>query len=95
MARKKVEKGIYMLPSGYQVKVTVKGVPFSTFVEGHDIVKARSVLAKAKSDMHLGLTPEKQEKANSGPSIYSLQQAYDETWKHQWHNVYPRIMERR
>ena len=87
MARKKVEKGIYMLPSGYQVKVTVKGVPFSTFVEGHDIVKARSVLAKAKSDLHLGLNPEKQEKANSGPSIYGLQHAYDEAWKHQWSSV--------
>lgn len=87
MATKQVERGIYMTASGYQIKCTVKGVPFNTFVLGHDnLHKARSVLAQAKSDMHQGLSPEKQQ-ANSGTSTRSLQYAYDETWKHQWSSV--------
>ena len=73
-----------MTASGYQIKCTVKGVPFNTFILGHDqLHKARSVLAQAKSDLHQGLSPEKQQ-ANSGTSTRSLQYAYDETWKHQW-----------
>ena len=84
MATKQVERGIYMTASGYQIKCTVKGVSFNTFVLGHDqLHKARSVLAQAKSDLHQGLSPEKQQ-ANSGISTRSLQYAYDETWKHQW-----------
>ena len=60
MATKQVERGIYMTASGYQIKCTVKGVPFNTFVLGHDnLHKARSVLAQAKSDLHQGLSPEK------------------------------------
>ena len=87
MATKQVERGIYMTASGYQIKVTVKGVPFNTFVLGHDnLHKARSVLAQAKSDLHQGLSPEKQQ-VNSGTSTRSLQYAYDETWKHQWSKV--------
>jgi len=84
MATKQVERGIYMTATGYQIKCTVKGVPFNTFVLGHaNLHKARSVLAQAKSDLHQGLSPEKQE-VNSGTSTRSLQYAYDETWKHQW-----------
>lgn len=87
MATKQVERGIYMTASGYQIKVTVKGVPFNTFVLGHDnLHKARSVLAQARSDLHQGLSPEKQQ-ASSGTSTRSLQYAYDETWKHQWSSV--------
>lgn len=76
-----------MTASGYQIKVTVKGAKFNTFVLGHEnLHKARSVLAQAKSDLYQGLTPEKQE-ANTGSSNRSLQYAYDETWKHQWCKV--------
>jgi len=76
-----------MTATGYQIKVTVNGLPFNTFVEGHDqLHEARSVLAKAKADMHKGLVPEKQS-TKLVSSNKSLQHAYDQTWKFKWSEV--------
>lgn len=85
MGTQRVERGIYRTATGYQIKVTVKGVPFNDFVEGYaNINRARAVKANAIALLEQGIVPEKEDR--QGQSNKSLDHAFDETWKHKWSN---------
>ena len=79
----KVERGIYRTATGYQVKVTVKGLAWNGFVEGHENLSAARLLkAHAVTKLEKGIVPEK--RTSAGANNRNLDYAFDETWKHQW-----------
>ncbi len=76
----RIEKGIYETATGYQVKVTVKGTPFNTFVR--ELGAARIAKAQAIDSLEKGLVPEKLDAM--GRSSNSFDAAFERTWKMQW-----------
>lgn len=78
-----IETGIYRTATGYQIKVTVKGVAFNDFVKGHDsLTEARKVKALAVASLEKGLVPDKEDM--EGLSNKSFDAAFEDTWKHKW-----------